>query len=261
MTPFIPGKARRVSPPRSKRGLQVRRSLLRHGNFRAVAGVVPHAGLQSLQPPALRCRWRRPQRQLWAIASDAAETDMASRGVNWLRMASRRPVAPTIVRGAEIGAALEHLARDATLRLAGVVAQVFRAAARVFRDTTGLGRVGLVPRTEPVRGPFPDVANHVVEAVVVLRKGADRGRALIAVLRQVLPGKLTLPGIGHHLAAWMQLVPPGKFGILLAVTCREFPCRFRRQILARPLCVSDGSLIGHVHHRMIAEAFDGAART
>src|SRR5262245_63434471 len=100
---------------------------------------------------------------------------MASRGINRLRMASRRSVAPTVVRGAEIGAAFEHLARDATLWLAGVVAQVLRAAARVFRDTAGLGRVGLVTRTEPVGGRFPDGADHVVDAVVVLRNGDDRG--------------------------------------------------------------------------------------
>src|SRR5262245_40763259 len=107
--------------------------------------------------------------------------------------------------------------------------------------------------TEPVGGPFPDVADHVVEPMVVGGKRSDRGRALIAVLRQVLPGKLTLPSVGHYLAAGMELIAPSEFGTLLLATRGKFPFRFGGQIFASPARVGERVLVGDVHHWMIAD--------
>jgi hypothetical protein len=46
------------------------------------------------------------------------------------------------------------------------------------------------------------MAVHVVQAVAVGRVAAHRGRARVAVQRQVLDGELALPGVGHP-------APPG----------------------------------------------------
>lgn len=78
------------------------------------------------------------------VPDNAAEPDMAGRRIDRLRMARGRPVAAAIVRCAEVRAALEHLAGNPDLRLAGIVALVFPAAAGVLRNATGLLRVGLV---------------------------------------------------------------------------------------------------------------------
>src|SRR5262245_3230993 len=75
---------------------------------------------------------------------DAAEPDMAGRGVDRLGVAGSRPVAAAVVGRAQEGAALEHLARNPDVGLARIVARVLRPAARVPRDAAGLGGVGLV---------------------------------------------------------------------------------------------------------------------
>src|SRR5262245_266229 len=119
-------------------------------------------------------------------------------------------------------AALEHLARNPDAWLAGVVARGLRAAARVLRDAAGLRGVGRMLRGPPVGGPFPDIADHVVEAVAVGRKGRDRRRPFEPVLSQILVREFTLPGIGHLLAAGSELVAPGEFGAVEAAARREF---------------------------------------
>src|SRR5262249_59061911 len=112
----------------------------------------------------------------------------------------------------EMRAALDDLARDFDPRLAGIVAFLLARAARVDRQAARpLLRVG---SDIPVRGPLPDIADHVVEAVAVGREGAHRGGAFVAVLAQVLPGELALPGVCHRLAVRLESIPPGK---LLAV--------------------------------------------
>src|SRR4051812_21619854 len=97
-------------------------------------------------------------------------------------------------------AAFDHLAWDFDVGLARVVARVLRTAAWIFRDAAGLRRVGLMLRREPVGGPFPGVADHVVNAVAVRRERRHRRGALEAVFVVVLMREITLPGIGHMLA-------------------------------------------------------------
>src|SRR5690242_20561344 len=94
-------------------------------------------------------------------------------------------------------AALEHPARDADLRLARIVAVGFAPTARVLGDAAGLGRIGRMLMSVPVRGPFPDVADQVVKAISIRRKRGHRGSALEAILTLVLERKRALPGIGH----------------------------------------------------------------
>src|ERR1700736_1416580 len=91
-------------------------------------------------------------------------------------MTRGRTVAAAIVGSAEMRAALKHLARDPAPRITGIVARGLRPAARIFGNATRLRRIGVMLRRIPITGPFPDIADHVMEAVAVSRKcGYPRG--------------------------------------------------------------------------------------
>ena len=81
---------------------------------------------RKIQPLALR-----PEALCRDPAHNAAEAEMASRRVHWLRHARSWAVAPAIVRRAEIGTALHHLSGNGEIRHAGVIALVALAAARI----------------------------------------------------------------------------------------------------------------------------------
>src|SRR5579862_5298941 len=104
------------------------------------------------------------------LSNDAAESEVARRRIDVLGMTRRRPVAAAVVRRAQMRAALDDLARDLAVGLARIVALGLAPAARIFRNAAGLCRVGLVLGRPPVGRPFPDIADHVVDAVVVRRK-------------------------------------------------------------------------------------------
>src|SRR5687768_13351057 len=98
---------------------------------------------------------------------------MGRRRVDGLGLARRRPVTEAIARGTEMRAALDHPALE-TVSRRGTAASVRRRL------------------TERVARPLPHVAGHVVQAIAVGRERPDRGRALVAVGEQVLPGELAL---------------------------------------------------------------------
>src|SRR5271170_4399679 len=77
-----------------------------------------------------------------SLAQDATKADMARGRVDRLSMPRGGPVAAAIDWRAEMRAALQHLAGNANLRLAGIVAVGLRPAARILRHAAGLGRVG-----------------------------------------------------------------------------------------------------------------------
>src|SRR4029078_8746108 len=89
-------------------------------------------------------------------------------------MTRGRAIASAIVRRAKMRTALENLARDLKGRLALVVAAALRAATRIFRNAAGFRRVYLVLGREPVAGPFPNIADHVVHPTAAWRKGRSR---------------------------------------------------------------------------------------
>src|SRR4029453_10661732 len=111
-------------------------------------------------PQAPVISFRSPEVPRLNLSQDASEAAMAGRGVDILGMARRGAVAPAVVRRTKVRAALEHLARDAGARLARIVAAFGPGAARVRGDTTGLGRVGLVPGWGPSGRPFPSLSGH-----------------------------------------------------------------------------------------------------
>src|SRR5262245_39008295 len=137
---------------------------------------------------------------------------MARRGIDRLRMARGRAVAAAVVGGTKVRAALDHLAGYLDARLARVVARTFGSAARILGNAARLRRIGLVLLRIPVGGPFPDVADHVVDAVAVGRERRHRRGALVPVLTQVMERKFALPGIGHRSAARRELLAPGELG-------------------------------------------------
>src|SRR5262245_3334752 len=112
-------------------------------------------------------------------------------------MTRRRPIAAAIVRRAEVRAALQDLARNPYGGLTGVVALILATTAWIFRNAAGLRCVCIVPGREPVAGPLPDIADHVIEAVAIGRKSCDGRRAQITIGAKVLSWKLALPGVGH----------------------------------------------------------------
>src|SRR5262249_22462109 len=149
---------------------------------------------------------------------------------------------------------------DLDLGLAGVVAAVFAAAARIARRAAWVRGIDLVLRREPVGGPLPGVADHVVHAIAVARKRAHRRRAREAVALEVLVGELALPSVGLVLAARRELVAPGVLGAVEPAARGVLPLSLGGQLLAGPLPIGQHVLVGHVHHRMIVEARDRTAR-
>ena len=166
---------------------------------------------------------------------------MARRGVDRLALTRCRPVAQAVVRRAEVGAPLDHLALEALGRR--------RHAARGHRRRRGEG----------VARPLPDVPAHVVEAVAVRGERADGRRPLEAVELQVLPRELALPRVRRRLALDELLVAPREARAVEAAAGRVLPLGLRRQRLARPGRVRLGVLVRDVDDRMAVAAVDRRA--
>src|SRR5215207_9442621 len=158
-----------------------------------------------------------------AFSPDAAEAEMTCRCVDLLGVASRRSIASAVVRRAQVRAALDDLARDPDVCRGRVVAAVLASAAWVLRDAAGFRRVALVLLRVPVDRPFPDIADHVVDAMTVRRERGHRRGPLEAVAVRILARKLALPGVGHVPAVRRQLVAPSILGRIEA-TRRSTAC-------------------------------------
>src|SRR5258705_10475553 len=98
---------------------------------------------------------------------------MAGGSVDRLGVARGGTVTTAIIRCAQMRAALDHLARNFDAGLPGIVTCGLGAAARVLRNAAGFRRVGFMLLRVPVGGPFPDVADHVVNAIAVRRERRD----------------------------------------------------------------------------------------
>src|SRR4051812_21841375 len=95
----------------------------------------------------------------------AAEADMTGRGVDRLGVARGGAIAAAIVRRTEMRAAFQDFARDADVWLTWIKARILMSAARIAWNATRLCRIRMVLRRPPVRGPLPDIADHVVQTV------------------------------------------------------------------------------------------------
>ena len=82
-------------------------------------------------------------------------------------MPRRRAIAAAVVRRAEMRAALENLAWNPDVGLARVETVALGPTARILWNAARLCGICLVPAGPPVVRPFPDIADHVVNAVAV----------------------------------------------------------------------------------------------
>src|SRR5215831_9869148 len=187
------------------------------------------------------------------LTNDAAETDMTRRGVDRLGTTRGRAVTAAVVRRALVRTALQHLAWNFDFRLAGVVARLLATAPRIDRNAAGLVGIGLVPSRVPVGGPFPHIADHVVNAVAVRRECSHRRGSLVSVELHILAWKGTLPGVRHLFAAGCEFVAPGELRTVEPATGGKLPLGFGRQVLACPFCVSQRIAVGDVNDGMIIE--------
>src|SRR5580692_4371111 len=140
-------------------------------------------------------------------------------------MARCRAVASAVVRSAQMRAALEYLAGNTDIGLAGVVARLLCCAARVLRRAARAWGGRLMLSRVPVRRPLPGVADHVVEAVAVGRKGGDRRGTCVAVGTRILVRKLALPGISHVLLLQQELLAPRELRAFQAASGGILPLR------------------------------------
>src|SRR5262245_55654811 len=168
--------------------------------------------------------------------------------VNLLRNARGRPVAQTIIRRAQVRAALQDLPRNAYLRRPQVNARFPLSASRVKARAAGVGYKAVL--LIPVGRPLPDITGHVVQSVAVRRERTDWRRALITVGQQVHDRKFALPGIGHHLAVRRELVSPGVDSAFEPSARGELPLGFGRQFLACPSRIGFGVLKCDMRDRM-----------
>src|SRR6476620_8850621 len=137
---------------------------------------------------------------------------MTCGSIDRLRMARCRPVAPAVVRRAQMRAAFDDLLWNLHVGSSGVIAVRLAATARVLRNAASLHGIRLMLWRIPVGRPFPDVADHVVQTVTVRWEYGDRRRALKAVSTGVLVRESTLPGIGHVTAGRREIIAPRELG-------------------------------------------------
>src|SRR5258708_3431760 len=138
-------------------------------------------------------------------------------------MTRGRTIAAAVVGSAEMRAAFEHLAWNPDVPLTRVVAGSLGAAARVFPNAAPLRCIGFMLLRIPISRPFPDIADHVVQAVAVGGKSGDGRRAFEAIGCKILVREIALPGVCHVLATRRLLVAPGEFRAVQSAACGKFP--------------------------------------
>src|SRR5579883_2154168 len=171
-----------------------------------------------------------------ALPHDATESYVPGRCIHRMREAGRRTIAPAVIRRAQMRSTLQNFAGNLD-PLDRIVAAFFRTAPWISRHAAGFHLFMGMLRAEPVCGPFPNVADHVDQAVTVRRKTPYRRGPLIAVRAKILPWEFSLPEICHHLTAWRQLIAPGELCLVDAASRSELPFCFRRNFFPSPFCI------------------------
>src|SRR3954462_12799206 len=177
---------------------------------------------------AIKAPYQSASRVSPGLAHDATEPDVRGRRINRFGEASGRSIPPTVVLGAEVRAALQHLARYPDRGKKRIEAAVHGAPAWIRGAATRLARVFGVARAVPVGRPFPDVADHVIQTVAVGRIRAHGRRAFPTVNESILMWKLALPPVGHRSPVRHQLLTPGIGRPVEATARRILPLRLGR---------------------------------
>src|SRR5581483_7529515 len=100
----------------------------------------------------------------------APEAYVRSRCIDRLRVACGWPVALAVIGGTQVRAALQNLPAESGAGVLEVAARQLTAAARIARNAASALADQLTPVRVPVRCPFPDIADHVVQAIAIRRK-------------------------------------------------------------------------------------------
>ena len=191
--------------------------------------------------------WRRAARRAgsssvmvspfrWAGSSYAPEADVAHAGVDHLRPARGRPVAQAVGVGAQVGAALDHLARRS-----GTAAGPGRSSPRGRRRAGSPARSTAMPASSGCRlvhqssvhsQTLPAMSKSPNPLAGKLPTGAVREEAALAgaAPREVGP----VPGVGHDPAAGPRLVAPGERRARRGRRARRTPTRPRSAARRRP---------------------------
>src|SRR6266700_120277 len=147
---------------------------------------------------------------MWFRSPDASKSHVTRGRIDRLGVSRGGPVAAAIVWRAQMRAAFQNLAGNSDLRLAEIEAFVLHSAARIFRNAARLRHIGFMSLRVPIGRPFPDIPDHVVNAVAVRREGRDRRGAIETVGAEILLREFALPGIGKMPAVQRELVAPGE---------------------------------------------------
>src|SRR5215470_1213600 len=100
--------------------------------------------------------------------------------------------------------------------------------AGLARHATGFFEVFGATRHEGARGPFPHIADHVVEPIAICGKGIDWRGALVSIELEVLPGKSALPCVSHRPPLRSKRFAPCIGRAVETAARREFPFGFDR---------------------------------
>lgn len=113
----------------------------------------------------------------------------------------------------------------------------------------------------PIRSPFPNVSCHLVEPIAVRWKAAYRPNAFKTVLVQILPGKLTLPCVGHVCTTRREIIAPYELSSRQSSSRGKLPLGFHRQLFADPFGIGFHVFIGDLHYGMFCFPFQRARRS
>src|SRR4030095_11416396 len=106
---------------------------------------------------------------------------MTRRRIDRLCHSGCRSVALAVVRRAKVRAAFHNFSWNSDVGHAWIEASMHKSAGGIYRCATRTAMNGFLVRLVPIRGPFPDVADHVVEPISVGWKRTDRRRPLKAI--------------------------------------------------------------------------------
>ena len=120
-----------------------------------------------------------------------------------------------------------------------------------------LPRLGIVI----VRRPFPDIADHVVQAKAVGGKAANGRRALPSVKQQIGIGKLPLPIIGEYGSTGRKFIAPGIVRAVQPAARCIFPFGFGRKCFTCPMWHRHDIGIADMDNRMILQTTNRASRS
>src|SRR6185369_13412236 len=106
----------------------------------------------------------------------------------------------------------------------------------------------IVVFTEPIGAPFPHVPSHIVQAISIRRKRANRRASDETITTGIAIRKGALPPVGSIFVLGSQFVAPGILLLRESSTSGIFELGFRWQSFSRPRGVGFGIIPGNLSH-------------